>query len=146
MTLDKEILDSSSQDWLSTSPAQAVGTSNGALFYSVFCYFHKHGGQMQLGEGKGSFHFILPGHSPALGKVRQERGSRNCSRGLGGRLLTSSPIGSHCRLSCAAQGHLPRHGSTRSGLGPSTPVSNQENTPQAKRTHTILQLRSPLPR
>lgn len=48
----------------------------------------------------------------------------------GGKLFTSLPFLACSATFCINQSHLPRDGTVHCGLGPPTPISNQENASQ----------------
>lgn len=83
------------------------------------------------------FPFLPPSPSPSLLSFslssssslffRQEPGGRKLSRGYGGVLITGwLPMGLLNLLSYIAQNHLPREGTTHSGLAIPTSIINQE--------------------
>lgn len=71
---------------------------------------------------KGAFH--LPSYSPSSGEVKAGTWKQKEKQRSGRMLLTDC---------ITTQAHLPKDGTTHSGLGPPTPVSNQEYAPDIPR-------------
>lgn len=79
--------------------------------------------------GKGLFHLTLPGYDPSLREVKQHTKELEGESVEERSLLVCYLLLLFRQLSYTIQDHAPRCGTTHSGMGTPTSISNQENVP-----------------